>query len=153
MVFRKEPSNLVFAALIPVNTPQALCSFCTCFFVCFLSSATSKARGSSQARGHTGATAATYTTAAPYATATATPDPSCIGDLHHSLRQCRILNAWSEAGDRTCILVDTSRILNPLSHNRNSILWSISQHLEGLFHALSQRRIACAHTGIWSCDF
>ena len=44
------------------------------------------------------------------ATATATPDPSCVFDLHHSLWQCQILNALSEARDQTCILMETSRI-------------------------------------------
>ena len=44
-----------------------------------------------------------------YATATATPDPSRVWDLHHSSRQCRISDPLSEARDRTCILMDTSR--------------------------------------------
>ena len=43
-----------------------------------------------------------------YTTATATQDPSCIFDLHHSSRQHRILNPLSEARDRTPILMDTS---------------------------------------------
>ena len=47
-----------------------------------------------------------YTTA----TATATPDLSHICELHHSSRQCRILNPLSEAGDQTRILVDTGQI-------------------------------------------
>ena len=57
----------------------------------------------------------TVTAAAP-----ATPDLSCICDLHHSLRQHRILNPLGKARDQTHILMDTSRVLNPLSHNRNS---------------------------------
>ena len=32
-----------------------------------------------------------------YTTATATQDPSCICELHHSSWQCRILNPLSEA--------------------------------------------------------
>ena len=36
-----------------------------------------------------------------YARATATRDLSRVCDLHHSSRQCRILNPLSEAGDRT----------------------------------------------------
>ena len=43
-----------------------------------------------------------------YATATATQDPSCVWDLHHSSWQRQILHPRSEAGDRTCILMDTS---------------------------------------------
>jgi len=34
-----------------------------------------------------------------YARATATQDPSCIYDLHHSLWQCQIPNPLSEAMD------------------------------------------------------
>ena len=45
-----------------------------------------------------------------YTTATATPDLGCICDLHHSSRQCWILNPLSEARDRTGILMDTKRI-------------------------------------------
>uniref|UniRef100_A0A8D0PDY6 Odorant binding protein 2B n=1 Tax=Sus scrofa TaxID=9823 RepID=A0A8D0PDY6_PIG len=42
-----------------------------------------------------------------YATATAMPDPSHICNLHHSSRQCQILNPLSEARDRTHVLLDT----------------------------------------------
>ena len=45
-----------------------------------------------------------------YTTATATQDPSRICDLHHSSQQWWILNPLREAGDRTCILMDTSQI-------------------------------------------
>ena len=45
-------------------------------------------------------------------------DPIC--DLHHSSKQLCILNPLSKARDQTRILMDTSWILNPLSHNRNS---------------------------------
>ena len=45
-----------------------------------------------------------------YATATATPDPSHICGLHHSSRQCQILNLLSKARDWTCVLTDTSQI-------------------------------------------
>ena len=45
-----------------------------------------------------------------YITATATQDPSCVCDLHHSPRQCWILNPLSEARDHTCILMDTGYI-------------------------------------------
>jgi len=43
-------------------------------------------------------------------TATATPDPSCFCNLHHSSWQCQILNPLIEARDRTCILMDASQI-------------------------------------------
>ena len=42
--------------------------------------------------------------------ATATPDPSCICDLHHSARQRQIHNPQREARDRTHVLMDTSQI-------------------------------------------
>ena len=45
-----------------------------------------------------------------YTTATATRDPSHICDLHHSSWQGQILNTPSGAGDRTCILMDTSQV-------------------------------------------
>ena len=69
--------------------------------------------GGSQARSLIGAVAAAYTTAI------ATPDLSRVCDLHHSSRQLRILNPLSEA-IRTCVLMDTSQTLFPLSHDRNS---------------------------------
>ena len=54
------------------------------------------------------------------ATATATPDPSHNLDLCCSLQQPWILNPLSEARYWTHILMDTSWVLNLLSHNRNS---------------------------------
>ena len=48
-----------------------------------------------------------------YATATETQDPSCVCDLHHSSQQHRILNPLSDAWDRTCILMDPSRVPEP----------------------------------------
>ena len=38
-------------------------------------------------------------------------------DLHPSSQQHRILNPLSEARDRTHILMDTSQVINLLSHN------------------------------------
>ena len=67
------------------------------------------------------------------ATAIAMPDLSRISDRCLSLWKCQILNLLSGARDRTHILVDTSQVLNLLSHNGNSqtgwfltlgILWS-----------------------------
>ena len=47
--------------------------------------------------------------------------PAAISDLRHSSWHCRILNPLSEARDPTQILMDTSQVLNPLSHNGNSL--------------------------------
>jgi len=55
-----------------------------------------------------------------YATAIATQDPSRVFDLCHSSQQRQILNPLSEARDRTCVLMDTSRVCEPPSHDRNS---------------------------------
>ena len=55
-----------------------------------------------------------------YTTAMATPDPSWIFNLHHSLQQCQILNPVMEARDQTPNPMDTSSVLDPLSHNRNA---------------------------------
>ena len=41
-----------------------------------------------------------------YTTATATSDPSCVCNLHHSSQQRWILNTLSEARYQTCILMD-----------------------------------------------
>ena len=43
-----------------------------------------------------------------YATATAIPNPSYICDLHHSSRQCQILNPLSKARGQIHILMDNS---------------------------------------------
>ena len=58
----------------------------------------------------------------PYATATATAiqDPSSIRDLHCSFQQSWILNTQTEARGWLCVFMDTSQVLNLLSHNRNS---------------------------------
>ena len=45
-----------------------------------------------------------------YTTATATPDPSCLCDLHHSSQQRWILNPLSEARVGTCVLMGASQI-------------------------------------------
>ena len=80
---------------------------------CFLFRAEPVAYGSSQPMGQIRLAAAVYTTA------TAMLDPSHICDPGCGLQQHQILSSLSEARDRTCILMDTSHVLNPLSHNGN----------------------------------
>ena len=55
-----------------------------------------------------------------YTAATATPHPTRICGLHRSFRQHQILNPLGDTRVQTCILMDASRILNPLNHKRNS---------------------------------
>ena len=43
-----------------------------------------------------------------------------VCDLHHSSQQCQIPNPLKEPRDQTCILTDTYKVLNPLSHGGNS---------------------------------
>jgi len=82
------------------------------FFVFFLFIAAPAAHGSSRARGWIRASAASHSHSQ-------IRHPSQICDLYHSSLQCQILNPLSEARDRTRILMDTSHVLNLLSHNRN----------------------------------
>ena len=57
-----------------------------------------------------------------YAVTMATREPSRVCDLHCSLWPRQILNPLSEARDRTCILMDSLRGLNPLSRSGNSLM-------------------------------
>ena len=93
--------------------------FFVCLFVLFfcLFRATPVVYGGSQARSPIGAVAtglcqshSNARSKPAYARATAMPDPSHIGDLHHSSQQRRILNPLREARDWTHILMDTSQI-------------------------------------------
>ena len=69
-----------------------------------LFSATPVAYGGSQARGRMGAAASGLHHSHSNA------GSSHICNLHHSSLQHQVLNPLSEARDRTCILMDTSRI-------------------------------------------
>ena len=68
-----------------------------------------------------------------YGTATATPDLSHICHLCRSLWQRQILNPLSEAKDRTRILMDSSWVCNPLTHNwsslRSILIYSVDAQL------------------------
>ena len=86
------------------------------FLVFCLFRAAPVAHGGSQARGLMELQLPVYTTA----TATATWDPSCVCHLHASSRHCRVLTPRSEARDQTHVLMDTSQVCSPLSHDGNS---------------------------------
>ena len=90
-------------------------NFLSFFFFSFIFRATPVAYGSSWAKWWIRAAVETY------ATATAMPDLSCICGLCHSFWQCWILNPLSEARDQTWPSRTLCRVLNPLSHNRNSV--------------------------------
>ena len=86
-----------------------------CFFGFCLFMATPPAHGSSQAVGWIEAAAAASHS---HSHSNTISEPHLR--LTHSLWQGRILNPLNEARNRIRILMDTSRVLNLLSHNRNS---------------------------------
>ena len=51
------------------------------------------------------------------------PDSNRVCSLHHSSQQRQILNVLSRARDRTRVFMDTSQVLNPLSHSGNSTIY------------------------------
>ena len=59
----------------------------------------------------------------PYAMNAATRHPSHVFHLHHSSQQHSILNPLSKARDRTCILMDTSRIRFHCATMETPCLW------------------------------
>ena len=78
--------------------------FCLCLLLFFFGVilATSTAYGSSKARDWIGAIATSLHHSHTM------PDLSHIGDLHHSSRQCQIVNLLNKARDWTHVLMDTS---------------------------------------------
>ena len=83
--------------------------------------AESAAYGSSQARDWIRAAAAGLHHS------TMMQDLSHICDLHHNSQQCQILNPLSKARDQTCILKDTSWILDLLGHNGDSVIFLLER--------------------------
>ena len=76
----------------------------TFYFILLLFSAAPMAHGGSQAVGQSKLQLSAYTTA------TAMPGPCHVCSLHHSSRQCWILNPLSETRDRTLDLMVPSQI-------------------------------------------
>ena len=81
------------------------------FFSFFM--AALEAYGCSWARGQREVLAVAYTTA------TATPDPNHFRNLHHSSQQHWTLNLMNRARDQTRVFMNTSRVRNLPSYNRN----------------------------------
>ena len=75
-----------------------------------------------------------------YTTATAMQELSHTCHLCHSSGQRQILDPLSEARDGTCILMDPSRVLNPLSCNENASR-ELSRNQEVGFACLSWRLV------------
>ena len=86
--------------VVPEGERGEMCLFPVPILIIFTAAPTSYE--SSQATGQIGASAASL-----HHTAMATPDPSCLCDLHRSLWQRQILNPLSETRDGTCILKET----------------------------------------------
>ena len=87
----------------------------------------------------------------PHTTAMAIPDPSCVCELCHSLQQQWIFKPLSKVRNRTYILIDTSWVLNLLSHNGNSsspslIPTSSLQKLRALQCSVSKH---CPRASFW----
>ena len=61
-----------------------------------------------------------------YITATATPDQSLVCNLHHSSRQCRILNPLSEARDQTRNLMIPSQICSHCTMTATPVIFVLT---------------------------
>ena len=84
-----------------------------------------------------------------YATATATLDPSCIFNLHHSSQQSQILNPVSEARNQTHILIVTSQVLYHWATTGTPHKWEFylpSALLEFLYNYCLVERISLIYT-------
>ena len=86
------------------------------FFFLFLFRAALVAYGSSQTRGQIGAAAARL-----HHNHSKAGSETCLSSIPQ-LVATPILNPLSEARNQNCILMGTSQVLNPLSHDRTSSL-------------------------------
>ena len=80
-----------------------------------------------------------------YTSTTATQDPSRVCNLHHSSWQHQILNSLSETRDQTHVLMDASRVHQPLSHDGN--FWQILSN--GNFFLPSCRPCSFTDLPLW----
>ena len=58
---------------------------------------------------------------------TTTQIPAASSTYTTTCWQCEILNPLSKARDKTHNLMDTSQVLNPQSHNRNSLSFNLKK--------------------------
>ena len=114
ILFKRENFTNLFALPYSSRVHQPLCLASRFLSFCFFR-AEPVAYGSSQARGCIGAGSFQ-----PAPQPQHQWDPSCTCNLHCSSGQCWILNPPSKARDRTHILLDTSQVHTPLSHNGDS---------------------------------
>ena len=89
---------------------------CSSHIPCFVFKAASVAYGSFQAKGRIGVAAAGLH----HSHRNIGSEPH-LCNLHHSSWQFQIILPLSKDRDWTLILMDTSRVHNPLSYNRNSL--------------------------------
>ena len=118
IVSTPQPQNILEAGTKLVDRFCCCCCFyyfilvdkfwCFFFFFSFfcLFRATSMAYGSFQTKGQIGAVAASLH----HSHSKVRSDLSLVCDLHCSLQQCQIPDPLREARDRTCILMEASRI-------------------------------------------
>ena len=76
-----------------------------------------------------------------YATATAMQDSSYIYNLRHTLWQCQILTHWVRPEIKPISLCILCQVLNPLSHNGNSLFFFFKI-------ALAIQSLLCFHTNL-----
>ena len=93
--------------------------FFSFFFGLFM--ATYTAYGSSQARNQIRATATSL------CHSNTRPEP-CLRRTPQLTAICRILSPLSEARDQSPLLMDTGWVLNPLGHNRNSLIYFLKMN-------------------------
>ena len=88
-----------------------------------------------------------------YITATATRDPSCICNLHHSSLQRRILSPLIEARDGTCILMDTSQMCSHRATTGTLALFSfLNEYLFCFMSESGQYRFWRTRWYLWAID-
>ena len=140
-----ECPRLVVVGTMTNFLPPSLASFL--FSFCLFRAAPA-AYGGSQVRGGVRSTAAGLHRN--HSNARSQP---CLR-LPHSSGQCRIINPLSKTRVRTCVLTDTSQVLNPFSHNGNSLVTSFKasgHEFCMLYFHLCDKYFKCPPCGTEDC--